>query len=84
MKILDKGAILLHFYGHFTEYPEIVSSHFLVLTKRYLSDPQKISKNIAIPDFWHKLPVLSKFQKQTMILNFLHTITGHIVQQLIL
>ena len=43
-----------------------------------------ISKNIAIQDFLRNLPVLSKLQIQTMILNFLHTIKAPIVQQLIL
>ena len=84
MKILEKGAMLLHVLGWFRKYPEKVSSHFLVSTKKYLSDPQKIYKNIAIQDFLRNLPVLSKLQKQTMILNFLHTIKAPIVQQLIL
>ena len=62
VNILEKGAILLHFLDRFREYTEKASSHFLVSTKKYLSDPKKNSKTIAIQDLVCNLPVLSKLQ----------------------
>ena len=77
MKISDKGAICLLFSGRFREYPEKKSSHFFVSTKKISEQPSEaVSKNTAIQGFLLNLPFLRKLQKQTIILNFLHTITA--------
>ena len=58
VKILEKGTILLRWVN-------TVSSHFLVSAKKYLSDTQKISKNIAIQDFFAQTSFFEYITKKT-------------------
>ena len=79
-----KEPFYCSFLGPFREYPENKSSHLLVSKKKYLSDPQKIFKNIATQDFF-ALP--SCFEQITKTNNDIQLFTHNsspIVQQLIL
>ena len=66
-RIMETDILSMHFmFGYFYCEDSRTRSHFIAVfgsysrtlsTKKYLNDPQKISKNLEIQDILHNLPI---------------------------